>query len=337
VADVGLVYSQQTATYYGGDSARAKVEDHTLGWYQALLEARIPFEMVHDRMLDGQHLRRFRALILPNIAALSDGQCSQLREYVAGGGSLIATHETSLYNEWGERRQNFGLSDVFGVRYGGKMEGPMKNAYLRLEHPHVLLKGLEDAPRIIHGAYRLPVEPIAEFREKPVTLIPAYPDLPMEMVYPRVAKTDIAEVYVREQGRGRVAYFNWDIDRIFWEVLTNDHGLLLRNTVDWATRGERPVFVEGRGTLDVTVWRQASSMTVHLVNLTNPMMMKGPFRELIPSGEQRVRVKLPNGVKVKKAWLLAADRAAGETVRNGWLEARVGSVLDHEILAVDLS
>jgi len=26
--------------------------------------------------------------------------------------------------------------------------------------------------------------------------------------------------------------------------------------------------------LDVTVWRQEHSMTVHLVNLTNPMMMK---------------------------------------------------------------
>ncbi|MDA0196787.1 MAG: hypothetical protein O2887_17195 [Bacteroidetes bacterium] len=34
--------------------------------------------------------------------------------------------------------------------------------------------------------------------------------------------------------------------------------------------------------IDVTAWRQENSMTVHLVNLTNPMMLKGPFRELIP-------------------------------------------------------
>ena len=31
-------------------------------------------------------------------------------------------------------------------------------------------------------------------------------------------------------------------------------------------------------------------MTVHLVNLTNPMMMKGPLREFIPSPPQRVRI-----------------------------------------------
>ena len=48
LARVAMVYSQQTATFYGGEKARAKVEDHALGFYQALVEARIPFEMVHD-------------------------------------------------------------------------------------------------------------------------------------------------------------------------------------------------------------------------------------------------------------------------------------------------
>ena len=67
---LGLVYSQQTAQFYGGEQARAKVEDHTLGFYQALIEARIPFEMVHDGLLDPEHIGRFRTLILPNIAAL---------------------------------------------------------------------------------------------------------------------------------------------------------------------------------------------------------------------------------------------------------------------------
>ena len=72
LARVGLVYSQQTAWFCGGDRVRERVEDPALGWYQALIEARIPFEMVHDRLLDAEHLAPFKTLILPNIAALSD-------------------------------------------------------------------------------------------------------------------------------------------------------------------------------------------------------------------------------------------------------------------------
>src|SRR5690606_20758094 len=52
LARVAMVYSQQTAAYYGGPEAQKKVEDHILGFYHALVEARIPFEMVHDRLLD---------------------------------------------------------------------------------------------------------------------------------------------------------------------------------------------------------------------------------------------------------------------------------------------
>ena len=36
------------------------------------IEARMPFEMVHDRLLDAGACRGFKTLILPNVAALSD-------------------------------------------------------------------------------------------------------------------------------------------------------------------------------------------------------------------------------------------------------------------------
>jgi len=341
LARVALVYSQQTAWFYGGPRARQKVEDHALGWYQALIEARVPFEMVHDRLLDAGHLARFRTLILPNIAALSDEQCRQLRAFVDRGGSLVATYETSLYNEWGERRDDFGLADLFGVSFRGRAPGPMRNAYLRLEGDprtgprHPILAGLDDAPRIIHGTYRLDVVPKREFPHPPLTLIPSYPDLPMEMVYPRTPKTDIAELYLREVGPGRVVYFPWDIDRIFWEVLAIDHGTLLRNAVQWATDEDPPVRVSGPGVLDVTTWRQAASMTVHLVNLTNPMMMKGPFRELIEVGEQRVVVKLPAGAVASKVHLLVAGRDPPVEQLGAHLTVAVPSIRDHEVVAID--
>ena len=106
---------------------------HRLGMYQALIDARMPFEMVHDGQLDAAHIGRFKLLLLPNIAALSDGQCEQLREFVRGGGSLLATYETSLYDEWGERRADFGLADLFGASFEALREGPIQNSYFHVE------------------------------------------------------------------------------------------------------------------------------------------------------------------------------------------------------------
>jgi hypothetical protein len=167
-------------------------------------------------------------------------------------------------------------------------------------------------------------------------LIPSYPDLPMEKVYPRVAGTDIAQVFLREQGKGRVVYFPWDIDRTFWEALSVDHGKLLRNSVLWATNEAPPVTVAGPGVLDVAIWRQKNSLTIHLVNLTNPMMMKGPVRELIPIGEQKVRVRLPDGHHARRVRLLAAGTNPRIQHGNAELTITVPSILDHEIVAIDL-
>jgi len=363
LARVALVYSQQTAWFYGGPRAQQKVEDHALGWYQALIEARIPFEMVHDQLLDAEHIGQFKTLILPNIAALSDAQCQQLRDFVQRGGSLIATCETSLYDEWGVRRKDFGLGDLFGLRFTGRVEERMQNSYLRLENDpvtgkrHPILAGLEDAPRIINGVYRVEVEPTQPFPNPPLTLIPSYPDLPMEKVYPRVLKTDLAQVYLCEfvaadvrrltssnpkseirnpkLSAGRLVYFPWDIDRTFWEVLSVDHGKLLRNAVRWATNEEPLVTVTGPGVLDVTVWEQKHSMAVHLVNLTNPMMMKGPFRELIPVGEQKVSVRFAGKGRPRRVHLLTAGKAPRFTIAGEYLRLAVPSILCHEVVAVD--
>ncbi|HWV99561.1 MAG TPA: beta-galactosidase trimerization domain-containing protein [Candidatus Acidoferrum sp.] len=337
LARVGLVYSQQTAWFCG-----SRFEDHTLGWYQALIEARIPFEMVHDRLLDRVRLGQFKTLILPSVAALSEEQCRQLGEFVDRGGGLVATFETSLYDEWGAPRKEFGLAGLFGVTYKGRIEGPMQNSYLQLETDpatgkrHALLAGLEEAPRIINSARRVVMEATRPFPNPPLTLIPSYPDLPMEKVFPRVAKTDVPQVFLREAGNGRVVYFPGDIDRTFWEVLSVDHFKLLRNSVEWATNEGPVVTVSGPGMLDVTLWRQKESITVHLVNLTNPMMMKGPVRELLPVGAQKVRVRLPDGAKAKQVRLLAASTNPRIQRDGQSLSLTVPSIVDHEVVAIDL-
>lgn len=343
LARVAMVYSQQTSWFYSGDrSIRDVVTGPIDGWYQALIEARVPFELVHEGLLDEEHLNPFHTLILPNLACLSDTQCARLRAFVERGGRVIATLETSLYDERGRLREDFGLADLFGVSVAGGLEGPMRNSYLQLEHDaapgHPLLAGLEDAPRIINGVHRMLVAPRADFARSPLTLIPSYPDLPMEKVFMRGPSPGTPEIFLREVGPngGRVAYFPWDIDRSFWEFLTVDHFKLLRNVVHWAAPEPPPVKVTGPGMFDVTVWQQASSLTVHLVNLTNPMMLKGPVRELIPSSEQHVRVRLPAGLRPRSVHLLSDDRQSEFVINGDTIELTVPSILAHEVVAIDL-
>jgi hypothetical protein len=340
LAQVGMVYSQQTATYYGGPEAHSKVEDATLGYYQALVESRIPFDMVHDGLLDEHHLAQYRVLVLPNIAALSDAQCEHLSAFVQRGGGLVATFETSLYNADGVRRQQFGLSSLFGAAYQGGTDRNMLNSYLQLDHAGEaatgLLAGMDDVPRMINAANQVKSTPLTAGYHAAAGIIGSYPDLPMEEVFrEKPAATSGPGVYANSQGKGRVVYFPGDVDRTFWETLNPDQGHLLRNAVLWAANQSQPVTVEGKGILDVALWQQRNSITVHLVNLTNPMMMKGPIRELIPSPPQLVKLRIAKAPR--RARFLSTGKPATYTFQSGILAIHVPPIELHEVIALDLA
>ena len=75
------------------------------------------------------------------------------------GGRIVATHETSLYDEWGARRRDFGLSELYGCSYGGSIEKAVRNSYLSITPGHALTRGLEDTPRIIGATGYVTVKP----------------------------------------------------------------------------------------------------------------------------------------------------------------------------------
>jgi hypothetical protein len=139
---------------------------------------------------------------------------------------------------------------------------------------------------------------------------------------------------LREMPKGRVAYFPGDIDRTFWEVLDPDHGRLIANVTRWALNEPEVVSVDGPGVLDINAWQNEDSLSVHLVNLTNPMMMKGPIRELYPVGEQRVQLRLPPGHTTKDVRLLVSKADPKQEIADGLLTLTIPSIKDHEVVAV---
>ncbi len=80
-------------------------------------------------------------------------------------------------------------------------------------------------------------------------------------------KPDIPGVTARQIGKSRVVFCPWDIDRTYWEVLSPDHGKLLRNAVLWATNEEPMLSVHGVGLLEVTqpdFWETAGAVEVQV-------------------------------------------------------------------------
>ena len=83
------------------------------GLAQALVELHMPFNVVLDEDLTSDH--GYRVLVLPNSACMSDHEVEAVRRFVADGGGLIATADTSLYDEKFRIRDDFALADVFGA------------------------------------------------------------------------------------------------------------------------------------------------------------------------------------------------------------------------------
>ena len=190
--------------------------------------ARIPYVPVHIDAIERES-RKLTALILPNLGALSSDQCAAIRRFVQKGGSLFATGDTSLYNEWGDGRSDFELADLFHAhrtspapklrnireqRQGLKQRAaadrflPEAHTYLRLSpelRGQVNGPNAGDEPKIM--GKRHPV--LRGFEETnilayggmlvplrvdsgalvPLTFIPPFPTYPPETSWMRVPKT----------------------------------------------------------------------------------------------------------------------------------------------------
>jgi len=331
IADIGVVMGQRANLFYKPPS-RALMREYMDGMYCALLEGRFLFDFVHEEKLAPEELKKYSALLLPNIALLTDEQCRQLRAYVDGGGSLLATFETSLYTERNERRADFGLAEVFGIHKAGEIVGTTGNGYLaRIEKPHPILNGFANTHWIPGAEYRLPVAPVGD----PVlTVVPGFVAYPPELSYPVEGKTDEPAVVLRQKGQSRLVYFPGDVERTMWKSGHTDLARLLQNSIRWVAGANPPVTVEGEGVIETFAWETEPGFAVHILNYTNPAMHRGWIRNFYPIGAQKIKMNLPQGRRVKRIELLRAETDVPFHMTGGTIEFTVPKVLDYEVAAM---
>lgn len=364
VATVGVVWSQQNMDFYGRDDAGVLVELPWRGLTQALVRARIPYLPVHADDVE-RDAEKFTTLVLPNLAAMPDAQVAAVRRFVGRGGGLLATGQSTLFNEWGEARRDFALADLFGAHVVSSRSRDEEatrrrwatdtaHSYLRLtpelragvDGPHIgnepkvtggrhpVLRGFEETDILSFGGILEPLK-LDAGAQALLTFIPPFPAFPPETSWMRVPKTDIPGLIVNTTANGsRVAFLSADLDRRFGRDNLPDHGNLLANLVRWTAGDQLPLSVQGAGLIDCYVYTQAGRMILHLVNLTNAGTWRAPVDELIRVGPFQVRVKLPGDLRGRNVKLLVAGRKISARVKNGWSDFEIGSILDHEVAVV---
>jgi hypothetical protein len=302
------------------------------GIYETLLQGRFAFDFVHENRLDPEHLRKYRALLLPNIAVLSDDHCRQLRDYVQSGGSIMASFETSLYDENLQQRPDYGLADLLGINRAGDVVGTNGNAYYgRIERHHPILEGFTDTNWLPGAQNRLPLKPI---QDPVLTVVPGFVQYPPELAYPSPSHTNEPAVVVRETGTSRIAFFPGDIERTYWLTGQGDLLRLMHNTIRWIIRDESIVHVEGDGLIEMLAWETTPGYAIHLLNYTNPNAHHNWIHSTYPLGHQAVSLRLPTGVKAKSVDLLKSEQTVPFRLEDETLRFTIPRVEDYEVAAI---
>ncbi len=221
-----------------------------VGAYSALMRSGLPLVTLHRSGFERQ-LAGFRVLVLANTALLSRPQLEAVREFVRAGGGLVCTHETSLYDEEGTRRADFGLADVLGVHYRGLLRAADRS--LRIASPeHPVVAALGDS---------------ALGHDEPLAVVRA--DSAEVLAYLRDKKSPAAErpaILVHRFGQGRVVYLPGRWCAMQCQNLDPRIERLFAAAVRWVAPESPPVAIRAAATVGVTLFDQPQRRIVHLLN-----------------------------------------------------------------------
>jgi hypothetical protein len=315
--------------------------DHLEGIYAALVEARIPFDYVHEQDLDHERISQYSVLILSNMALMSDAQAAAIRQYAERGGAVLATFQTGLFDETGTPRKDFALGELFGIGKAGeptraneKDHESMGGIHLQyIRERGALTEGFEETTWIAGPEWRQPIVP---HRDAAMTFIKPYPVYPPEAVYQREPPSDIPAMVSREIDGSRLVYMAGDVDSSFWRLDHMDLGRQMSNSVRWLLKGNNAVDVEGDGLMEVIAWETQRGFAVHLLNYNGANAFRGHMRKPVALTAQVVRVTLPPEKKIRHASLLRAGTTVAFQQTGNRVSLTVPKVEMYEVVALEI-
>jgi len=295
-----LLYPERSYAYSKSSHAAYR------GAFRILTEHQVPFDCAHDFVLEGAQggelLRRYRLLVLPDAACLSDQQAELIDTFVQRGGHVLATGATGLYTERGRPRDAFALASLGAARVR-TTRTDMRAAYLRVQ-AHDMLPQLPDTDLVfLDGAMHF-----VEGRPgatSSLRLVPPCTYGPPEKVAIDLVESDVPGILWYEYGEGRTAYLPWGIDSLYYRHSNPAHDGLYYSVARALDR-EAQVLTNAGPQLELSLF--AHRERGFLLNLVNLSGHHGTaFFAPVPMRELEVRVLLPAEASTARSLQLGQD------------------------------
>jgi hypothetical protein len=313
---VGILTGAQTIKWYENSYFVPQAyKNYYYGTWQLLKDMGYDAEPFLDYEMTAERLAKYKLVYVPNAACLSEAQGSSLASYVESGGTLVATHLTSLADEFGRRRRNYGLAELFGVSVKAPEPLEMPDLYLRATSSGKLTP--QDSQVMLFGAAGAEVIAETEDLGHRRTLGPA--------------------VVTRRQGKGQVIYIGSGLEAVYEETLNASLRGYFHALLDPILASTRTYEVEFRPGLMSEFASSRDTLLLHLLANTGNIWKKLLVQEeFLPVENVRVRLRLPQGRSAKSVALMRSGAKPSWSVREGWVELTVPQVQVYEVVRVDL-
>jgi hypothetical protein len=304
-----MLVSEQTRQFYAYRNIAELFLPHVFGGFRAALEEHLPLRLINDWDVATGELSRYRVLVLPNAAALSDSQVAAVREFVSHGGGLVATGETSLCDELGQPRGDFGLVDVFGVSFRGRPQAAAGRAELdenfarhldeNYWNQRVGLATLSwDSHELVDDERLNELVPGKSVIFKGPQVLVSEPGNPAEVaarLQPDGAGAAVSPAVVaRSFGEGRVVYLAAALDAALWSYSYPYQRRLLARAIEWAAAKQPEIEVVAPMCVQAAFYQQQQEgrtrTLIHLFNNINTSGQHGLPAAEVPLREETVPI-----------------------------------------------
>jgi len=340
VAPVALLWSVPTSDFYERALTHAAEATHDYstigqriylpefrGFYEALAQSGLPFDVISHANLTDDGLGKFRALVLPNAACISDAEVQVIRRFTEQGGGILATYETSFCDEEGVRRDLPALSELLGIAGTGEELEPTRLDYMKTAVEHPILGDIGDGSLIVLPERNICVTPSAA--ESVVAGIMSH----RPFSYASYGEVTPHPAILACQGKGRAVYFSSLIGEHYWEYRLPDHRDLICNAVEWLA-APNPVKLSGSRNVEVTAFAQKNRLIIHLVNYTSRAAQL-PFSEITPVRDLDVFVASSLLENPKRVHSITTDNPLSHESKGDGIVIRVPEVHVYEAMAIE--